>query len=270
MGTKLKNAPVYFTLGQIQHNPLLSLENYVPQIQESMRKAGYPGFRKVTSVAFNLSQVASGGNANLEAPAQRIDQYQFSNVAETCQFVMAANAISFQTTNYQDYEVFWAELRRGLEILDHAVDGLSFVDRLGIRYLDAVAPREGESVKNYLAPELLGLPARMPESMFAYSFSETVLVAEGIGKVVCRAIAQNGSVAFPPDLQSSSLKLKDRFLGVSGEHAILDTDGISEEKRPYDLSEIESHMNSLHELMASCFKASVSDEAWKIWKGEDE
>lgn len=42
MGKKYANAPVYFTIGQIYHNTLLSLKAYLPAIQERMRKAWLP------------------------------------------------------------------------------------------------------------------------------------------------------------------------------------------------------------------------------------
>jgi uncharacterized protein (TIGR04255 family) len=44
MGTPLKNPPVYFTAVEVSFNTLLTLREYVPSIQESMRKAGFPDF----------------------------------------------------------------------------------------------------------------------------------------------------------------------------------------------------------------------------------
>ena len=66
MGAKLSNAPVFFTIGQIQHNPLLSLETYLPQIQESMRKAGYPAFKRAVRVALNLTSSMTGADDSSE------------------------------------------------------------------------------------------------------------------------------------------------------------------------------------------------------------
>ncbi len=44
MGEKMKNAPVYFTIAQVRHNPVLRLGAYADEIQDRMRKAGYPDF----------------------------------------------------------------------------------------------------------------------------------------------------------------------------------------------------------------------------------
>ena len=272
MSAKLKNAPVYFTLGQIQHNPLLSLESYVPAIQESMRKAGYPGFKRSLRVAFNLNQalVKSEGAPSEQLPTERVEIFEFTNIGDTSGFVMTANALSFQTTDYHHFEAFSAELKKGLEVLSSAVGGLSFVERLGLRYLDAVVPRSGESLSDYLVPHLLGLPTCMPEAQFGYSFSESLLVSEGVGKVISRTVIQNGAINFPPDLQPLGLKLLDRFRSLQGEHAILDTDSSLTERRPFEINEIEDRMDKLHNLASSCFKASVMPHALTVWNAEGE
>ena len=267
MGAKLKNAPVFFSLGQIQHNPLLSLENYIPAIQESMRKAGYPGFKRTLRVAFNLNQALAGneGAPSEQLPSERIEMFVFTNIDSTSGFVMTANGLAFQTTDYQNFEAFWAELRKGLEILSTAVGGLAFAERLGLRYLDAVMPKAGESLSDYLVPQLLGLPTCMPTAQFAYSFSESLLIAENVGRVTSRTVIQEGGIGFPPDLQPLGLNLLDRFSSFKGEHAILDTDGSFAERKSFDLDEIGAHMDKLHDLASGCFKASVMPHASKAW-----
>ena len=61
MGKKMKNAPVYFVLAQVRFNPLLTLDSYVPAIQETLRKAGYADFSKLmmATVNFNLAVPAT-------------------------------------------------------------------------------------------------------------------------------------------------------------------------------------------------------------------
>lgn len=46
MGKKLSNAPVYYTVAQVQFNPVLDLDSYVPAIQAKMRDAHFPDFKK--------------------------------------------------------------------------------------------------------------------------------------------------------------------------------------------------------------------------------
>ena len=270
MGQKMRNAPVYFTIGQVQHNPLLSLESYLPGIQESMRKSGYPDFKRGLQVAFNLTaNVVQEGTQIQAPPMQKLEQYLFLNAESTSGFVLLTNALSFQTTKYDTFESFLRELRRGLEILHEAVGGLSFIERLGLRYLDAVVPAKGESMGDYLANEVLGLPARMPDCQFSYSFAESVLTAEGIGQVVSRTIMQNAPLGFPPDLHPQTLKVADRFRAVSGEHAVIDTDGSLTARKPFEVNEVQQSLKGLHDLIDKAFRATATEHARSVWNKKE-
>ena len=272
----MKSAPVYYAIGQVQHNPLLNLSSYLPVIQERMRKAGYPDFKRAVQMQFDLSSASAAGDAGQASqPAvQKVERFLFSNVPSTSGFVLQANVLSFQITEYDTFEPFLAQLKLGLEILGDAVGGFDFVERLGLRYLDAVTPARGESLKQYLATELLGLPAslerRMSGAKFSYSFAEALLVAEGVGQVVSRTIIQNGPLGFPADLQPDPLKVPERFRSLPGEHAVLDTDGSFSERQGFDAAAVESRLRQLHGLIDTAFHATVTDYARKVWNGEDE
>lgn len=266
MGKKLKNAPVFFTIGQVQHNPVLSLDSYIPQIQERMRKVGYPGFAKSVQMQLSLQGVSDGADDKGASPTvQKTDRFVFSDLNDANAFILQPNSITFETTIYDGFEGFYEQLELGLNILDEAVGGLSFVERLGLRYLDAVAPNPDEDIDQYLVPHVLGLPSQMKDSAFSHSFSEAVLLAEGVGQVVARAVIQNGQLAFPPDINPERLKVQERFRSISGVHGLLDTDGFSLERRAYNASEVRARMDALHELIGQCFNATVTDFARSVW-----
>ncbi|MGL4319184.1 MAG: TIGR04255 family protein [Pseudomonas sp.] len=266
MGKRFKNAPVFFTIGQVQHNPLLSLGSYLPQIQERMRKAGYPDFRRSVQVQLAF-QAASNPEAETAAQptVQQVELFHFYNIESTRGFLLQANSISFQATTYDTFDAFHEEFVVGLNILNDSVDGLSYFERLGLRYLDAVAPKQGEDIDLYIEKELTGLPSRMSDAIFAHSFSESLLIAEGIGQVVARTIIQNNRLTFPPDINPSGLKVQAHFESIAGIHAIIDTDGSFSERRPFDLTEIQSRMDSLHDLIGKCFRATATDFARASW-----
>jgi uncharacterized protein (TIGR04255 family) len=263
MGKKFKNAPVYMTIGQVQHNPLLSLSSFLPEIQERMRKGGYPDFSRSAAVQFTIQ--AGEGSGEHTPHANMVERFLFFNIAQTSGFIIQANSLSFRTSEYDTFETFWAELEKGLDILNKAIGGLSFVERLGLRYLDAVAPIEGESLNEYLAPHVMGLPACMQDSKFLHTFSEAILVAENVGHVVSRTLIQNGPLGFPPDLPADGLKINARFQAIANEHAMIDTDGSNNERRAYDLEEIRTRMDDIHKQIAKCFHATVTDHARAAW-----
>lgn len=265
MGRKMKNAPVYFTVCQVQHNPLLSLDSYLPRIQENLRKSGYPDFKHAVRLAFSVTANLAAEGQVIQAPSsEKVTQFHFSNLENTSGFVLAANSLTFCTTVYDTFESFSKEMQRGLEILHEAV-GLSYVERLGLRYVDAVVPRPDENLSAYLVAEVLGLPARLPDNQFTYSFAESTLNAVDIGQVVSRTIIQNSPLAFPPDLQAFQLKLPERFRDVTGPHAVLDTDGSLTQRRPFDLKEHQRALDGIHELVVKVFRATITDHARAVW-----
>ena len=276
MGKKYANAPVYFTIGQVRHNTLLSLKAYLPAIQERMRKAGYPDFKSAQQMQFSFGAITGGDDTQPFQPGvQQIESYTFSNLEGTQGFLMEPSALSFRCTEYETFPEFYAELERGLSILEEAVDGLAYFERLGLRYLDAVVPAEGETLQQYLAREVWGTPASLDLSQvyqfegqpltYNHSFAESSATIPNIGQVVSRVVVQNSDLRFPPDLLPDPLKVGERFRGLNGQHATVDVDASFSERRKYDSTEIRDRFQHLHDLVELFFNATVTDHARKAW-----
>ncbi len=262
--TQMKNAPVYFTIAQVRFNPILSLSTFVPGIQENFRKHGFADFKKAVSMAFSLAPLVSGESGNqMPPPAQPLERYMFSDTGNTQNFLLEQGALSFQSTKYEIFEKFVAELLEGLEVLNKMVGGLSFVERIGLRYLDAVIPREGENLSQYLIPEVLGLDGKL-KGHTKHAFSETMAESTG-GSVICRAIIQEGQVGFPPDLQLNELKISPSFANFRGVHAIIDTDAFFVDRMPFDLADVKKRLDVLHDRIIEAFRASVTQHALDAW-----
>lgn len=276
MGKKYANAPVYFTIGQVRHNPLLSLKTYLPAIQERMRKAGYPDFKSSQQMQFSFTAITGGDDSQPFQPGvQQVESYTFSNLEGTHGFLMEPNALSFRCTDYETFPEFYAELERGLNILEEAVDGLAYFERLGLRYLDAVMPAEGEALQQYLAQEVWGTSTSLDLSQvyqfegqpltYNHSFAESSATIPNIGQVVSRVIVQNSDLRFPPDLLPDPLKVGERFRDLNGHHATVDVDASFSDRLKYDSTEIRDRFQHLHDLVELFFNATVTDHARKAW-----
>jgi uncharacterized protein (TIGR04255 family) len=263
MSRKMSNAPVYFTIAQVRFNTLLALDSYAPTIQESMRNEGFPDLQKGIVATFNLNLGAPTEGALAQVPVGQTVRYIFSDMDKTAAFILDQGALSFQTTEYDVFETFSATFLRGLEILHTAVK-LSFSDRIGFRYLDAVFPNEGESLSDYLDASVLGLVGKL-EGSLVHSFSET-LTKTKMANVLVRVIVQSGPVAFPPDLQPMSFQLAERFRTLNGLHGIIDTDGSNEQREAFNLEKVKSKLIAIHDEMDAAFKATVMDRALQVWK----
>ena len=88
MGVKLKNAPVYFTILQIRHNTVTRLSAYADEIQDEMRKAGYPDFKKSVAVAFSFTTNTDGEQKNI-GKQEQVERLMFFNARNTQGFVIS-------------------------------------------------------------------------------------------------------------------------------------------------------------------------------------
>jgi uncharacterized protein (TIGR04255 family) len=263
MSRQMKNAPVYFTIAQVRFNPILSLSSFIPAIQEDFRKHGFADFKKAVAMTFAFAPVVTRESESQTPPAQPLERYVFSDAGNTQNFLLEHGALSFQSTKYEVFETFVGELMKGLVLLDKMVGGLSFVERVGLRYLDAVTPREGDTLNQYLIPEAFGLYDRLKGST-KHAFVETMAESSD-GSVISRAVIQEGKVGFPPDLLLNELKIAPSFANFCGVHAILDTDAFYAERRPFDLGEVKKRLDVLHDRVNEAFRALVTQHALDVW-----
>jgi len=266
MGQKMKNAPVYFTIAQVRHNPVLRLGSYAPDIQDRMRKAGYPDFKKRVSMAFTL--MAQEDNSQPHNPVvEQVERLMFISSDSTRGFIVEQNALSFHTTEYDTFDTFADEFMKGLAIVHECVM-LAHTERIGLRYLDAVVPPNGEDgLQDFLAPGVLGLSSRLPGDVrVSHTFSETHIQTAGCA-VLARTIIQAGPLGFPLDLQPIGVKIADRFREINGVHAIIDTDASIEGRHTFNLDTIKSQLKMVRQGIGPAFEAIVTPLAVSTWNG---
>jgi len=263
MGKKLSNAPVYYTVAQVQFNPILNLESYLPAIQAKMREARFPDFRQDV---FQRIVLPFGGMEQGQMAAPSVTpqlRYIFGNIDGTERFLLETNTLSFQTTAYDTFLTLSATLSKGLGIL-HDVLQLDFVERIGLRYFDAVLPSsEKETLSDYLVPQVLGF-ALNGQGQLQQSFSETVKMTTA-GQLVSRVLIRDGKVGLPTELASLAPEIAQRFTQRIGLHAIVDTDAYVIRREVFDLSKIADRLSALHDEISASFKATVTPYANAAW-----
>lgn len=262
MGTKMRSAPVYFTIAQVRFNPILTLDAYVPQIQERLRKEGFPDVQKAFVATINLNVAPPNEASAPQVPFIQTTRHVFGNMGRTSGFILDQGALSFQATEYDVFESFSSDFLKGLEAVNEAVS-LSYTERIGLRYLDAVFPKSGETLRDYLCGSMLGLTEKL-EDTIVHAFSETLVKKDNVN-VRSRVIIQQGEVGFPPDLQPMTLNLGERFRQLRGPHAIIDTDGWSESRDAFSVERVREQLILIHSGIERTFRASVTENALKAW-----
>src|SRR6185312_2713096 len=143
MGTRMRHAPVFYTLVQVTFNPVMQMADYVPKMQERLRHEGFPDFEAVQQRRIAL-KVKVEGEGSPEISTEKGPQiWSFQDASKTAGYLLQPNALVYHTTAYETFDVFGRRLVDGLGLV-HEIVGLSFIERIGLRYLDAVAPKEGE------------------------------------------------------------------------------------------------------------------------------
>ena len=259
MGTKLKAAPVYYMLGQVQFNPILDLETYMPLIQAEMRKAHFPDFKREVIQQF-MMPTEQGQIVPPSAATQT--RYLFGDIESTSSFVLDNYGLILQCTSYDTFETFSTTFLQGLITLDRILN-LDFVERIGVRYLDAIQPKEGETLKDYLIPEVLGLSMHNVGTL-QQSFSETGALTAA-GQLISRVIIRDGQVGLPMELNALAPAISARFMEKTGIHAIVDTDCFAIQREPFNISTIETHLTALHDQIVESFRVMVTRFALDTW-----
>lgn len=265
MGKKLINAPVYYTVAQVQFNPVLDLDGYIPAIQSKMREAHFPDYKKeaVQRLVLPFGGAEQGQMAAPSLTSQ--SRYLFGDIDGRSLFLVETNALSFQTTNYDTFETFSETLLKGLGILHDALC-LDFVERIGLRYLDAVQPsRDGETLRDFFVPEVLGLALR-GEGQLQHSVSETI-VTTAAGQLVSRVLIRHGHIGLPRELVDGGLAstIDPRFTQRESLHATVDTDASIGHREVFDLLKVGLRLTALHDEIVKSFNATVTDHARSSW-----
>lgn len=263
MGKKLTKAPVYYTVTQVQFNPVLNLGGFLPAIQDRMREANYPDYKPQMYQSLVLPFMVSGGG---QAPSPSFTpqmRYLFGDIAGRTHFVLETNSLTLHSTAYDTFESFLDTFLRGLEIIQDSLR-LAFVERIGLRYLDAVYPiNERDALSAYLFPEVQGLSGKVPGNL-THSISETISQATS-GQLVSRVIIRNGKIGFPENFTIQPPQIDLRFSQYEGLHAILDTDAFYMNREGFDIAQIQSREKSLHNLIREAFFSIVTPYALGKW-----
>ncbi len=258
----MSNAPVYYALAQAHFNPVAAMATYVDQIQDRLRREGYPLFEPQ-----QFMQLIVPGPGQAQPQIQQAVSWLVTRSDRTAGFILAPSTITYHTTHYQTHKEFIPELLRGLTAVHEAVS-LDHVSRLGLRYLDAVLPRTGETTEQYLVGGLHGIDfnaARrhtMTESVFATDTHPLVPT----GTLVVRVYRAVAPLGFPPDMLPTGLAIAPQFeIKEPREHAIIDTDHYIEGRMPVEMNKLKDQLLSLHGTIKSVFGATTTDHARSAW-----
>jgi uncharacterized protein (TIGR04255 family) len=256
---KMSLAPVFYTLAQVQFNPIAQMSDYVARLQERLRRGGFPDFQAENQFELTIRRL---DEVQPDVQPTQHMRWSFTNTQRTEGYLLLPNALIFRTTTYDTFADFLKKTIDGLKLVHEIVD-LTYVEKTGLRYLDAVVPMDNDMLQQYLNPSLLGFSANL-EGLLSHSFTETVTVM-GDGNLVARAVITDRGLALSPDLMPLQLELQPRFTAINGRTAVLDTDYFVVKRNSFDLEEIKDQLLKAHDVITNAFNVSVTDYAREKW-----
>lgn len=266
MSLPWRNAPVFYVLAHIQFNAIPAMAKFADEIADRLRKIGYPDPQDEKQTVLSFGVAPDGSPSPHQVEQKEVPRWRISNTEKTSGFLLLQDALIFHTTAYLDRDSFFAELRKGLEVV-HEVIELSFVDRIGLRYLNIVKPETEETLAQYLEPAARGLGQYFVTGL-QHSMVEAIAQLD-YGTLVSRAFTAHSDgdhPPMPPELMPLSLKVKDRFSPCKGWVAVFDNDCFMQQRVPFSISDIEASLRKLRDGIGLTFDASITVYAKEKWQ----
>jgi len=256
---KMSLAPMFYTLAQVQFNPIAQMSDYVASLLERLRRNGFPDFRAENQVGLIIRRLEE---TQPELQSSQQMRWSFINSQRTEGYLLSSDALVFHTTTYDTFADFLQKTIFGLDMV-HEIVELAYIERIGLRYLDAIVPISDDTLQQYLNSSLLGFSENL-EGSLRHSFTETVTAVED-GNLIARAVITDGALALSPDLFPLQLELQPQFTAINGRNAVLDTDYSIVNRNSFDLEKIENQLLKSHDIITKAFKVSVTDYARERW-----
>lgn len=267
MSGNLANAPVYYALVQVRFEPVAAMAKYVDEIQDRLRRSGFPLYETEQTQALNFFAAQNG---NVPVPPVGIPMpmvnsapvWYFTNTDRNAGYVLSNDFITFQVTKYDGHEKFFQFVLTGIQLLNEIVQ-LGNITRVGMRYLDAIIPSADDDMNDYLHSSVVGID--FGTEWLAGSWESAYKTDKGILIAKVYRVA-NQPIGTPIDLQIRCLHLPEKYRNNTPvRHAVMDFDHYSEGTLPPNSEALTESLNDLHQGISDCFRKLATPHAFERW-----
>ncbi len=272
---RLRNAPLVQVLAQVVFPPMPGWEGRLDALRSALYEVGFPRFIEGHTSEVKVGVAAQGTPPSVE---HRTAAYaQFLDKDERFAFHCSESSFVLHSTGYKTFQHFVGYMERGLDALQSTMP-VSVVDRLGLRYVDLVQIRAGESFGQYVHAGLLGFPFKEAPELGA---SKVGFSTESIGITPLGALAIRSAVMAPgqfssPDVDVAGLRPPAHMdpnrpsLLVDFDHFSLFTGPTAAAPMDYAVPAVLAHFEALHSTAKAAFEAIVTPHAIAEWGGWEE
>ncbi len=252
----LSKSPLSMVLCQVRFSKIRSMSSYVPLFQERARVEGYP---VDCSAKIKEVVVSPTGTEVTER-----DHWEFLDRDRTISIVLTEDFLTLSTTRYSTFEVFVCQLRSACKMLADTVQGL-LMQRVGLRYVDAIRTKSGESFRNYVKAEFHGIAEPHPFLNPTVRMKHETVGQTDFGLMIVRLSQNHEGKVIPDDVGFPNLKSMIEGVGDSELITLLDLDHFRKEEDELSGERVEEWAWSLHDGLELVFRTVVTESALREW-----
>lgn len=258
----LSKSPLVLVLSQVRFSPLMAMSSYIAAIQDRLRQSGYPLNSSVEVQEFPIGQ--PGARPTTRSTVR--PHWEFLSKDQTTSVIVNEGFVVVQTTTYDDFDAFLAQTLDAVEIVATAVGGL-LIQRVGLRYVDLIRPKPGETWEQYVSTGLRGFSSAHFAGDTAVRVHQTVARTED-GMMIVRMLQNRDRSILPPDLITQTLQFPKVTPVQPGELlTIIDIDHYREVgPDEFDRGNLKRLGWKLKNASYDVFMAMVTPEALETWR----
>ena len=257
---RLRESPLVYVLAQVVISPVMLMQGYIPKIQEDLRRNGFPRFQENQIQEITLIQPQ-------QLQTRTSTRWIFLSADGQEAIVVSNGFIVLETSNYDTFDRFLEKLQLATEVIDSAVN-LGLVERLGLRYIDLIHPKDNETFSDYLNPGLLGLPEERHGIRRTTHLVESRDQTEIGGQLIVRLLQSSRGKFLPPDLEAPHLTFNKKP-PPDAVTSTLDIDHFKDLQEEFASAKLSEVMWQLHGFTKQTFETAVTEQALEKWGKED-
>jgi uncharacterized protein (TIGR04255 family) len=260
MSEKLSSPPLFYAFTQIIFGPIMKIEDFIFEIQENMKDLGFPDFSEE-----QLPNIVFDPQNNLPVKTEIRKRWSFADIPKHNGYLLSQDMLIFHTTDYVTFDDFVENTIQGIELL-HKILTFSFIQRVGMRYIDIITPKQGELVGAYVNDGVKGFIKEDDEGLQSVS-SESIKTA-GEGMLAVRTLLKPKSPPYimPGELLPLNLLPARKSSGESATRFILDEDFFMAKRFAFDIDILREKLERAHEEIEKSFRSVVTEHAFKVWR----
>ena len=257
----LVNAPLAYVLAQVVFQPMLNLDEKIPQVQEALRTK-FPRIDSLRSLG-----IVIGGLPNVDTmPKSTI--WDFTSEDKHDAVRLMQNMLVFHTTAYENYEEFADRFEWAFSTVIDVI-GRPFVTRQGLRYIDFLFTNDNKHPDFFVSDGFRSAPELDIKETVEFGFSSSQYgLSEG--KLIIKYAWGHERPDLPIELMPNTLAPSD--IAKRARASNIDTSGTLDFDRFIELDEaaniktIISRFKTMHDDLSTTFKKVTTIEALEYWR----